>query len=112
MEYSKNDNEFYDLILDKTKEIKEMNIPEEKKKDLYNLVDEIIQRYKEQKNLHLEENFRHLAEAWDGLYKSLEKLGMLAEEMKKNLPTLERVVSELRDKKQEREKIDKNNMLN
>jgi hypothetical protein len=112
MYYPNTDEEFSDYILKAIEEIKGMkNISEEHRNDLYKLVDETVQRREELKNLHLEENFKHLAEAMTGLYTSLGKIGMIGEELKKALPGLERILSDLQKIKKSQEN-DLNNRVN
>jgi hypothetical protein len=108
---SKEDEKFYDLILAKTEEIRNMNIPEEKKIDLYKLIDETIQRYEEQKDLHIKKNLIHLAETWGKSYESLGKILVSAEELKKTLPTLEKTLTNLQKIKKSNEN-DLNNKIN
>ncbi len=111
MYYPENDEEFSDWIFKHIKEIKGMNnISEEYRTDLYKEVDKTIQAYEEQKKFHTKEKFKHLMEVLGEIYNNLEKLGIPAQKIKKNLPTLERIARDLQEIKKSKENNLKNSI--
>jgi len=91
MEYQ-NEKEFYVLMQKKREEIDDLDISENEKNNLYEIVDANVQGFEKSK-VHLEINSK-LIKALDKMGKPLKKVTIISGTMQKSLPGFEKATSE------------------
>ena len=99
MEYSQTPEKFYKLMKKKKEEIKSLDISKSERNNLYELVEETIQRYEDLKSHNLSEKIVTLSKSLNKLLRGFEKIANSCQITRENLSKLERTVVKLKIQK-------------